>query len=86
MKNEHIDIFDLIEELAEKNNASHVVKFLKQLVHEQSESNWKRIDAYGQQYNKIYNETYQHSDSSTENKNNEENEYESVESGVYSSE
>ena len=42
MKNEHIDIFELIEEVAEKNNASHVVKFLKQLVHEQSESNWKR--------------------------------------------
>ena len=30
MKNDHIDIFDLIDEVAKKNNASHVVKFLKQ--------------------------------------------------------
>lgn len=86
MKNDHIDIFDLIDEVAKKNNASHVVKFLKQIVHEQSESNWKRIDAFEQRYNKIYNETYQSNETDSDLKEQEESNYEPVESGVYSSE
>ena len=55
MNNDQIDIFDLIEEVAEKNNASNVVSFLKQIVHEQSESNWKRIDAYEKEMIKFSN-------------------------------
>ena len=48
---------------------------LKQIVHEQSESNWKRIDAFEQRYNKIYNETYQSNETDSDLKEQEESNY-----------
>jgi len=108
MKNDQIDVYDLIEKVAENSDAKHTVNFLKQIVHEQSESDWKRIDAFEKEYDKIYKRTFSSvekpkksarvSDSSksgsitgyvskNEEIDEEENEnYDTVETGVYSSE
>ena len=85
MNNDQIDIFDLIEEVAEKNNASNVVSFLKQIVHEQSESNWKKINAYEKEYDKIFKQTYKE-EKLSKKKDEIKEEFDVVEEGVYSSE
>ena len=85
MNNDQIDIFDLIEEVAEKKDALNVVSFLKQIVHEQSESNWKRIDAYEKEYDKIFKQTYNEK-KSNQKKDKIKEEFDVVEEGVYSSE
>ena len=54
----HVEIFDILKEVAKTKKKDRVTKFLSNLITHQSEENPTRIDVFDKDYQRIYRNNY----------------------------